>query len=306
MPDPTAQRKTPRGKGRPWVALHTTLLLDPDMMLASNAAWRLMMVSLLWSADQGQAGRVIADPRKLNLFCHLEGGPAQVADALSELRDLEVLVDDPDGDDGYLYVRSWDRYQSDFGGSTTRSGSSSVAKFTASHEKGNHEPDKLGYKDGCPLCQAGAPAAEQHPESADEPDTSPTAGKMGMREAQKDFRDTFEADLAEHSSPFEGYVALLKKADDFAELLTGLSKNPRGALRNDVLAHAIHNVVDEKVSWPAITRANSAAKALGDDGHKWWVHACVLAAGKKFENEDHLINWMTTTAQRARAKQVAA
>ena len=54
--------RAPQSGGRPWVAVHTWMLNDPDVLLAGNAARALWMSLLLWSAQAGTAGAVVDYP----------------------------------------------------------------------------------------------------------------------------------------------------------------------------------------------------------------------------------------------------
>ena len=48
--------RVPQSGARPWVAVHTWMLNDPDVLLAGNAARALWLSLLLWSAQAGTAG----------------------------------------------------------------------------------------------------------------------------------------------------------------------------------------------------------------------------------------------------------
>ena len=115
--------RVPQSGGRPWVAVHTWMLNDPDVLLAGNAARALWLSLLLWSAQAGTAGVVPADPRRVATFARLDGGVPEVADALAALVAQGLLVDGPK--DGTYAIGAWAETQADLGGSTTRSASTS-------------------------------------------------------------------------------------------------------------------------------------------------------------------------------------
>lgn len=66
--------RVPQSGGRPWVAVHTWMLNDPDVLLAGNAARALWLSLLLWSARAGTAGVVPSNPRRVATFARLDGG----------------------------------------------------------------------------------------------------------------------------------------------------------------------------------------------------------------------------------------
>ncbi|NQW73252.1 MAG: hypothetical protein HQ453_11015 [Actinobacteria bacterium] len=103
--------RVPQSGGRPWVAAHTWMLNDPDVLLAGNAA----------RAET----------------------------------------------------------QADLGGSTTRSASTSAARFRSAHEAGKHAG---GQRKGCALCAAGRPGLAVVPE--------PPEPESGSREMVAEFRAT--------------------------------------------------------------------------------------------------------------------
>jgi hypothetical protein len=148
-----APARTPRGKSRPWIALFTSLLNDTDLVLAGQDARGLFPYLLLHSAEQGLKGHVPSDPRAVQLFAHLDGGVPAVSAALDSLVGIGKLVRDGDR----LYIRTWDRYQADFGGSATRAASSTASALKRWHNEGKH----IRAADGCELCETGAPGAAE-------------------------------------------------------------------------------------------------------------------------------------------------
>ncbi|MGY2703303.1 hypothetical protein [Nocardioides sp. HB32] len=303
--------KTPR-VGRPYVARHTSTLLDTQLILGGNTV-RLVNADLqLFSAMQGLEGLVPKNSRELNIALQLDGGPAEVETATAALVRMGKLVDS--ARDGFWTLTDWELTQADLSGSLTRSDSEKKAQPIRRHNEGAHADKK---RDNCELCQQGvpsvdlreqqAPLTQETPNDQPAPVATPAApAKRTMKAALADFREAIATDLPSFPTPFEGYTAMLDAADELAPLLADLSKDPRAALRNEVLAHALRNLVDEEMTYSGIARANKSAKALGADGHNWWLHAAVLRAGQPYEDEKHCLNDLTTVARGERSKKVSA
>ena len=151
--------RVPQSGGRPWVAVHTWMLNDPDVLLAGNAARAPWLSLLLWSAQAGTAGVVPADARRVATFARLDGGVHEVADALASLVAHGLLVAGPQ--DGTYAIGAWAETRADLGGSTTWSASTSAARFRSAHEAGKHSG---GQRKGCALCDEGRPGLAVVPE----------------------------------------------------------------------------------------------------------------------------------------------
>lgn len=327
MSDTTAPKPRTPLVGRPFIARHTATLGDTKLILLGNAARLAHADMQLMSAQQGLDGLVPMNPRELNIGLQLDGGIPEVVEVVEALCAIGKLVDSEE--DGYWYMTDWPNTQADLGNSTSRPKKSKVSAFRRYHGAGAaaHPANATA---GCMWCAAGVPSPctnaqlddLEAPSPTDVP-TAPTApasdvqgaldvnvpaapAKRTMNAALAEFREAIPADLAAFDSSFEGYIALLGAADEFADLLGDLSKNPRGALRNEVLAHALRNLVNEDITQAGVNRASSAAKALGADGHKWWVHAVVLRAGQPYNDEKHCLNDLTKVAREERSKGVAA
>ena len=198
--------RVPQSGGRPWVAVHTWMLNDPDVLLAGNAARALWLSLLLWSAQAGTAGVVPADARRVATFARLDGGVPEVADALAALVAHGLLVDGPK--DGTYAIGAWAETQADLGGSTTRSASTSAAKFKSAHEAGKHSG---GQRKGCALCDAGRPGLAVVPEPP-EPDDGSREGDSpkgpplgGAHELVAEFRATFAGVLQDCPTRLDGW-----------------------------------------------------------------------------------------------------
>lgn len=304
-------RKTPK-IGQPFIASHTAKLSDYDLILAGYDARLVYPDLLLLSAHRGEYGYVTKDTNALAIILHFT--PEIVENAVTALARIGKLED---GGDRWV-LTEWELTQADLGGSTTRSESAKVAQLKRRHDEGKHA---ASAHPECTLCQQGIPSMSQPVQEAEEPHEdqqpqwgtapetvggAPVASKRTMKNALADFRAALDADIPQAASPFEGYIAALGAADQFAEILADLSENPRGALRNEVLAHALRNLVDEKISYSGINRANKEAKLLGADGHNWWIDAIIRRGGQPYEDEKHCLNDLTTVARTERSKRVAA
>ena len=216
--------RVPQSGGRPWVAVHTWMLNDPDVLLAGNAARALWMSLLLWSAQAGTAGVVPADPRRVATFARLDGGVPEVADALAALVAQGLLVAGPK--DGTYAIGAWAETQADLGGSTTRSASTSAARFRSAHEAGKHSG---GQRKGCALCAAGRPGLAvvpepPEPESGSREGDSPEGPPLGgARELVAEFRATFAGILEDCPTRLDGYRVLLDAARTLGAEHAGLS-----------------------------------------------------------------------------------
>ncbi|WP_375425517.1 hypothetical protein [uncultured Friedmanniella sp.] len=285
-----------------WLSLHTKILSDARFMRLSDSARLAFLLLLPLTAAQGLNGLVPSDAGDVQFVIRLKGGEDATAQAIAELLSCGLLV--TTDDDEQLLISGWSKNQRpDKGGSETRPASSSRGQLIRYHNEGKHAEKP---QEKCELCQQAPPAVKAARKSLTK---AATNDEPTMTEMLADFRTvTIPEFLSASGSPFEGYIRALGEAETLAAVAEELklSDKPLGALRNEVLAHALRNLVDESISYPAITRANKAAKALGDDGHKWWVHACVASASRKFADEDHIINSLTGTAQRARSKGLSA
>ncbi len=242
--------RVPQSGGRPWVAVHTWMLNDPDVLLAGNAARALWLSLLLWSAQAGTAGVVPADPRRVATFARLDGGVPEVADALAPLVAYGLLV--AGAQDGTYAIGAWAETQADLGGSTTRSASTSAAKFKSAREAGKHSG---GQRKGCALCAAGRPGLAVVPESPGPEGGSPDGGSAeglpqgGARELVAEFRATCD-----------------------------VRRGP-GRLPDEVLADALGHYLG--IGSDVLPRAYRGANALSeDDGAYWWILAAQDAAGR--------------------------
>lgn len=300
-------------KGQPYVRLYNAMLFDDDLLDSGDLGYLLAVKALQHSAHQGTSGFLSSSPMRIQRWAQFEGGVEAVAAALDRLLEARFLV--TTDDDASLLIRNWGRYQTDLGGSSTRAETAQRKALERHHREGRHADSKLGRRDGCSLCnQVTQPTAPEATAMRSKVVSVPVAlaedqgdaATRSMAAALEDFRDAIPATLAEFPTPFEGYTCLLQAADAFADLLMDLSDNPRGTLRSEVLAHSLRNLVDPNMSSAGVGRANKAAEALGTDGHRYWVHASVLAAGVPFDDEKHCLNWMTKTARNERSKAVTA
>ena len=272
--------RVPQSGGRPWVAVHTWMLNDPDVLLAGNAARALWLSLLLWSAQAGTAGVVPADPRRVATFARLDGGVPEVADALAALVAHGLLVAGPQ--DGTYAIGAWAETQADLGGSTTRSTSTSAAKFRSAHEAGKHSG---GQRKGCALCAAGRPGLAVVPEPP-EPDGGSREGDSpegpplgGARELVAEFRATFAGVLEDCPTRLDGYRVLLDAARGLGDAHAGLSPRLGPALAHEVLADALGHYLG--IGPDVLPRAYRGANALSEDnGAYWWILAAQDAAGR--------------------------
>ena len=277
--------RVPQSGGRPWVAVHTWMLNDPDVLLAGNAARALWLSLLLWSAQAGTAGVVPADARRVATFARLDGGVPEVADALAALVAQGLLVEGPK--DGTYAIGAWAETQADLGGSTTRSASTSAAKFKSAHEAGKHSG---GPRKGCVLCAAGRPGLAVVPEppgpdgesrdgyspDGDSPEVLPLGG---ARELVAEFRATFAGVLQDCPTRLDGYRVLLDAARGLGDAHAGLSPRLGPALAHEVLADALGHYLGSGPD--VLPRAYRGANALSeDDGAYWWILAAQDAAGR--------------------------
>jgi hypothetical protein len=256
------------------------MLNDPDVLLAGNAARALWLSLLLWSAQAGTAGVVPADPRRVATFARLDGGVLEVADALASLVAHGLLVDGPK--DGTYAIGAWAETQADLGGSTTRSASTSAAKFKSAHEAGKHSG---GQRKGCALCDAGRPGLAVVPEPPRPEGGSPDGGSAeglplgGGRELVAEFRATFAGVLEACPTRLDGYRVLLDEARTLGAEHAGLSPRLGSALAHEVLADALGHYLG--IGPDVLPRAFRGANALSeDDGVYWWILAAQDAAGR--------------------------
>ncbi len=91
--------------GRPFVQMHTAVLLDDDLLEVSALARWVLTALLLHSAGQGGNGWVTTTPRKVSRIAGLDSS-SDAADALRELVNAGLLVL---GGDDQAYVSWWDR-----------------------------------------------------------------------------------------------------------------------------------------------------------------------------------------------------
>jgi hypothetical protein len=311
--------RTPTRGGR-YVALHTRMLGDTDLLVLSVEARCLWPLLLLHSADQGLGGRVPADPRRVELVAHL-GSVDTTRRALDELLDGRFLIPDED-DPAWLIIRSWAKNQASFlGEAEPEPGSKrSIGQLRRAHRAGSHAAEA---RPGCPECEADGdraqcatgdaqetPTLTVVPDApADEPEPAPAraAKPGGMSEVLEDLRVSLDAAVAEAETPVAAYREALETADAIAQHpeVASRSKDARSSLRNAVLAHALIYYLGDAASRAVIGAANRGAKALGPDGHWWYVVAAAKAAGRSFESERKLTGWLATVAQGERAERKA-
>lgn len=308
--------KTPRGKGRPWIPLYTTFLGDTDLLLAGQNARTLVPLLLLHTADQGLCGLVPSDPRAVQLFAHYDHGVSAVRDALTALVEAGFLVDSDRA--GFYLIRTWGRYQTDLGGSQTRSAAAAASALLRWHREGKHVGDA---DDRCGLCNGdvvqlpAGPAAAAENTTASQAATYPAGAQAPPIEVPDEvpdvrtmagavayFRSTIADSLAAAVTPFAGYMQALRNAQEFAVTVGDLSGDALGALNNEVLAHAFLNFLGQDTDHLVIAASNKGAKALGTGGHRWYVHAALLGASEEFKSNRHAIGWLRKVALSERAK----
>ena len=309
-----------------FVRLQTAYISDADLIILGQDARHAAPLFLMYSGQHGLCGRIPSDPRRVQTFLMMDGGVPAAQAVVEKLLEAQFLVetDDP----AWLAVRSWAKFQIDAAGSATRSPSNSRAALEQHHRNGKHP--KLD-REGCPLCAQGVPSAApaanddvpppaEVPADYDERAVAPEPEQPTLvavsdapkvpttRELVADIIEALDENVAAADLPAREYVTALEEAASFADEVkaAGVAKNPHGSFRNAILGHALKFYLEDAATQTVINGANRGAKALGTDGHAWYVHAAALAAKNTFSSDKHLLGWLNTTATNARSKGAAA
>jgi hypothetical protein len=229
--------RMPKSKGRPWIALHTTMLTDTDLLMAGNAARLLAPTVLLYCAQQG-TDHIPADARRVALFAHLDGGISETVEALEALVRIEFLVE---GDLPETYrVRNWARFQADLSGSTTRPESMRRVRYAEAHNAGKHADE---VREGCQLCEAATPVrkaakpakAKALPVAAEA--EGPTAADIRQRVWDRCDK-ALEIAEADGVDPVEAYIAVYADAVAASTKYADVKGIGEATLPNTVVSHA--------------------------------------------------------------------
>ena len=297
--------KTPT-RGRKFVALHTRLLGDTDILMMSNDARLLWPLLLLHSADQDLRGEVPADPRRVELFAHI-GSVQAAASAMAELTAGGFLI--PTADPARLAIRSWAKNQVETMGTEAAPSATALANYRRGHAAGTHTDEP---RSGCPQCReaSGAHSATEAIEPPVSPSPSPSLVPVQdvlvgvdaplawrMSDVLSDVRGELDQSVPSFPTPFAGYMAALSEVEELAPGVAHLSKDSLGSLRNTVLAHALASLLGAAATQPVINAANRGAKALGANGWARYVYAAVESAQVAFENDRQTIAYLAKVAK---------
>lgn len=291
-------------KGLPWIRVYTSMLNDDDLLDCSDAGRLLAVVLMLWSADQGTNGVVPSSARRVQRFAHLDAGEASCERGLQELIEAGFLVGHDSG--GYL-IRSYGRYQLEANASN-RAESNREAAFRQHHAAGKHADRP---REGCPECTnsdtdpepptppAVAPVAPvQEPEALEPVEMQKLSSSVIRKEFVKTFPGVFET-----NTRLDGYRLLLTEAVRVSADCKDMAPNLEGNLKNSILADALLYYIDSDMDQKTINACNRGAKALSDqDGHFWWILAAQASATQQWENERHIIRWLTKVAASKRSE----
>lgn len=292
-----------RTRGRAFVALDVSILGDTKLVLCGQNARTLLPLLMAHSAQQGTDGRVPSNPREVQLFAHFDRGERAVGAALTALVGAGYLLEDSDPD--WMLLADWARVQPDFGGSQTRPATASASALMRWHREGKHD---VRLNAECGLCNDAAVRDEQVSDASavsSDPTGHAAAGATVPAPALgaflADWRAALDNDIPAASSPGAGYLLALESADECAAALPGLSIEHRGLLQDEVLAHALAYFLGLEPSKTLVTSASRAAKALGPDGHRWWIQAIANSAHVEFDDTRHAVRYLTKVAKSCKA-----
>lgn len=180
----TALPKTPTAGARTWIAAHARMLNDPELLMRGEAGWLFWTKVIMLSGAEGLEGRIPADARLLQVNLRMDGGIKAVQDELDAFRDMGKLVDDPEGDDRFVYIRAWAWNQADRAGSTTRAAASRVSQNVRRHDEGHHNGQP---RQDCPKCSGTMPNTPEAPAPGGRPtEHDPVAvdGELNSRDVK--------------------------------------------------------------------------------------------------------------------------
>lgn len=323
----STQNRIPKvARGRDFILLYTSIQTDRTVRGLSDAAFRAYVTGLAEAGVSRTQGIIPAATKAVADMAALEGGSVAAEAAIEELLDARLL----EKVDGHsMAYPNWSRFQPALKDEKARSADAQASANARWHRQGNHPNADVS---NCELCERGFPsggdpavpaeppgALEEPPAWMDETHTStepvepvqyalvavPDVPKPPTsQEMVADIIAALDDHIAAADLPAREYLTTLAEVSTLADQVkeAGHLKYPHGAFRNAVLAHAVRYFIGDHVTKAVINAANRGAKSLGTDGHAWYIHAASLAATGQFENDKHLIAWLSRTATNARAK----
>lgn len=292
-----------RTKGRAFVALDVSILGDTKLILCGQNARTLLPLLMAHSAQQGTDGRVPSNPREVQLFAHFDRGERAVGAALTALVGAGYLVEGDDRD--WLLLNDWARVQPDFGGSETRPATASASALLRWHREGKHNVNvnaECGFCNGTVRAEQVSVAPEVEVDPAAHLGAGSSASSPTMEAFLTQWRAAMDDEIPAASSPGAGYLLALESADECAAALPGLLDAQRGLLHDEVLAHALTYFLGLELDETLISSAGRAAKALGPDGHRWWIQAIANSAHVEFDDTRHAVRYLTKVAKSSKAE----
>lgn len=318
-------KKAPKvERGRPFVLLYTSIQHDRAVQSLSDAAFRVYVTGLAEAGLTLTEGVVKTSPKLVAYMASLDGGAAAAGPAVEELLEVGLLVAVDGKSAAYP---SWTKYQPAWDDAAAVAERGRRDALAGHHKNGKHPTLD---REGCPLCEqgvpsvasapAGVPPVAEVPPDYDErtvppeptnpaPVVVPDPPKLPTsRQLVAGIAEDLDERIATAELPAREYVAALTEANDLADWAkeNGIGKNPHVPLRNAVLAHALKFYLGDQASQTVINGINRAAKALGPEGHAYFIQAAHESANETFESERHAIKWMTTIATNARSKGATA